>query len=315
MKNLRRKIFLFLERLSFLQLLSSFFIIVILFAICYSVFSPGDNGIRTIIQERFDFGKSIYFSLVTISSLGYGDMQPMGISRWLSVCEVLLGLSIMGMLIAKLTSSRLSYHVKRLYVSDSNRQLSQYLSRLTKVTTEINNIILIYSSKFADIPNRNTKTSREKLKANLEEARQCLSMNYFEYIQSIKELKSYINIEVSSSDFLSEISHDILESISSCTSDFVKNSYQFLTSISDNKRGWLLYGEPGKRFQILLDEITEFCKIVQKSSKDNQINLYFSSIESDCIKSKNDIIIVSIAIFDINPPDQIIDVSTELQSI
>lgn len=46
----------------------------------------------------------IYFSIVTITSLGYGDIQPMGYSRAIASMEVLCGLVLVGFAVGKLTS-------------------------------------------------------------------------------------------------------------------------------------------------------------------------------------------------------------------
>jgi hypothetical protein len=43
-----------------------------------------------------------YFSIVAITSLGYGDIAPLGFSRLIAAAEVLIGLIVMGLIIAKL---------------------------------------------------------------------------------------------------------------------------------------------------------------------------------------------------------------------
>ena len=72
----------------------------------------------------------VFFSIVTVTSLGYGDLYPVGFSRVIAGAEVLFGLAFMGVMIAKVTSRRLSYHVQRLFVSDAQQRLDDFAERL-----------------------------------------------------------------------------------------------------------------------------------------------------------------------------------------
>jgi len=314
MKDIRRKIFLFLEKLSFLQLFLCFAIIVVVFGYCYFALTPGGNGIRTTIEETFDIWNGMYFSVVTISSLGYGDMQPLGLSRFLSAIEVLLGLSLMGMLVAKLTSSRLSYHVKRLYISDSHRQLYEFQSKIRSTLSEINKLIQVFSPTFFETPRIKENIPKDVYQLNLGRARRSFANSFSELNKLIGELRSYINTEVGNGDFFSDISTDTIKDMGNYISEFSNLSYQFLIGIPEAKRPNLLYGEVGKNYNNSLNQIMGLCELVTKHSKDNQLKLLYSTIESVCSKSKNEIIIVSIAIYEINPPDQKIGGSVEPQT-
>ena len=98
---------------------------VILFGFAYTLLTPIGHGIGQNLTPLSDttFLTGIYFSIVTISSLGYGHIHPMGFSKALACIEVLMGLGVMGILIAKVTSRRLSYHVSRLFSSDAQTRL------------------------------------------------------------------------------------------------------------------------------------------------------------------------------------------------
>jgi hypothetical protein len=47
-----------------------------------------------------DFGTALYFSIVTWTTLGYGDVQPVGLSRAFSAVEALLGYIYLGLLVS-----------------------------------------------------------------------------------------------------------------------------------------------------------------------------------------------------------------------
>ena len=103
---------------------------VIVFGVLYHYLTQYDHGIGR-DNEALDNATvftGIYFSIVTISSLGYGDMHPMGISKVLACLEVLFGLVMIGVMIAKVTS----YRVERIYSSDAQNRLENFAERFNK---------------------------------------------------------------------------------------------------------------------------------------------------------------------------------------
>ena len=46
-----------------------------------------------------DFGQALYFSIVTFASLGYGDIQPVGMARGLAAVEALLGVFMISLFV------------------------------------------------------------------------------------------------------------------------------------------------------------------------------------------------------------------------
>lgn len=62
-----------------------------------------------------DLSTALYFSIVTFSSLGYGDVVPLGLSRAFAMLEVLLGLLFIGTLVSKLVSMRQERLLTSLY--------------------------------------------------------------------------------------------------------------------------------------------------------------------------------------------------------
>lgn len=115
-----------------------FFAAIILFGLIYS-FLPTNHGWMP--QEQQDIWSHIweglYFSVVTITSLGYGDLQPKGFSRILAGIEVVLGLTLIGLMIAKLTSERVSHFVSSIYVSDTQRNLVDFASKFQVASENI----------------------------------------------------------------------------------------------------------------------------------------------------------------------------------
>lgn len=70
----------------------------------------------------------LYFSVVSISSLGYGDFRPVGYGRVVAAVEVIFGLILIALIVSKLASDRTSTYVRLLYSSDSERRLKEFKS-------------------------------------------------------------------------------------------------------------------------------------------------------------------------------------------
>lgn len=62
------------------------------------------NGLASEHDPTISFGDAMYFSVITESTLGYGDIHPRGWSRLLACLQVVLGLAVAGISVAKITS-------------------------------------------------------------------------------------------------------------------------------------------------------------------------------------------------------------------
>ncbi len=76
------------------------------------------------------FGDALYFSIVTISSLGYGDIRPIGWARALVGLEVTVGLAFLGLLVAKISSVKQDYILRRIYTESVDAKLATYVREL-----------------------------------------------------------------------------------------------------------------------------------------------------------------------------------------
>jgi potassium channel LctB len=70
----------------------------------HNVFTPSANGTAnecfSILQD------SLYLSGMTLLSVGYGDVTPMGIGRWIAIIEALLGYIMPAVLVARTMMDR-----------------------------------------------------------------------------------------------------------------------------------------------------------------------------------------------------------------
>jgi len=130
------------------------------------------------------FWNCLYFSVVTFTSLGYGDILPKGISKALASLEVILGLAYLGVFIAKLSSSKQSYHLAQLYARDAQERLDDYALLL-------------------DEQRRATKQIFELMKRG-EKLPRSLSKTQVDLYRTILRIRAYISFEISHGDLLLE---------------------------------------------------------------------------------------------------------------
>ena len=100
------------------------------------------------------FWESIYISTITISSLGYADIYPLGLSKLIASIQVLLGLTLIGIMLAKLTSRTLSYHISHLFSSEVRRRLEEITNNFSTLEADLTDIASRY---FTEYPNQGYK--------------------------------------------------------------------------------------------------------------------------------------------------------------
>ena len=83
--------------------LATVIMIITLFAGAYS--SGAGSFIELGEIKELNFGESLYFSTVTFTTVGYGDISPLGINRFFAAFEALIGVLINVALIGYLLSA------------------------------------------------------------------------------------------------------------------------------------------------------------------------------------------------------------------
>jgi len=80
---------------------------------------------------------AIYFSFTTATSVGYGDVLPVGATRILAVTEAVGGLLIFGLLIAKFVSYRQEMLVREIHGVTFEERLDRVQANLHLVVSEL----------------------------------------------------------------------------------------------------------------------------------------------------------------------------------
>ncbi|WP_027956054.1 potassium channel family protein [Halobacillus kuroshimensis] len=95
----------------FIAVMLLYTIVMIGFGLIYTVLIlEGVDVYRTGIPYRRvswieEFIRSIYFSGVTLFTVGYGDMLPVGVGKWLAILEAMIGYTLPAALAAKVWQS------------------------------------------------------------------------------------------------------------------------------------------------------------------------------------------------------------------
>src|SRR5437588_11621844 len=83
------------------------------------------------------FHAALYFSAVTATSVGYGDIVPTGIARVLAIAESMGGLVLFGMLVSKFVSRRQEELIGESHRIACEERLDRVRTNLHLVRTEL----------------------------------------------------------------------------------------------------------------------------------------------------------------------------------
>ena len=83
------------------------------------------------------FATSIYFSFVTATSLGYGDIVPVGIARGIAIAEAISALLIFGAVVAKFVSHRQEELVLEIHRITFEERLDRVQTNLHMVISDV----------------------------------------------------------------------------------------------------------------------------------------------------------------------------------
>lgn len=81
---------------------------VLLFSVIEALFLLADHPQVFVNKNPAGFFDLLYFNFITIITIGYGDLHPVGWGRLFSVVEGILGVGIFGLLVAAITTKLLS---------------------------------------------------------------------------------------------------------------------------------------------------------------------------------------------------------------
>lgn len=100
-------------------LFALWFVLAAVFAMAYAllaVFAPAHAPQQLVgLQPLPLFGNSLYYSIITSTTTGYGDIVPMGFSKALSSVQALVGFFLLAILVTKLVGQQQDLAVRQMH--------------------------------------------------------------------------------------------------------------------------------------------------------------------------------------------------------
>ena len=266
---------------------ATFILMIILFGLMYWILTPLDNGVKegSDIPSEFTFLQGIYFSIVTISSLGYGDLRPVGVSRVLASLEVFLGLLFVGIMIAALTSRRLSHLVSRLFVSDARKRLKDFSNLFNKSEQEFSELLSRFSHIYQIVPGITFQNS------NAMEVACYFNSSVHALMTNSMELRDYIRDETEEGNYFDLVPVSAILEVSNAVSESFTVLSQCVISLPTASRPEIFLSILNKanRSSIMssVEMQRELCQIGIIYGADQKIIQSFEKIESICENISN----------------------------
>lgn len=275
--SIKRAIAIWIDHTRLAQFLYIFALGVLVFGFAFYVLTSFGQGLvgNTTVPTPITVWTSMYFSVVTISTLGYGDIVPTGASKCLACAEVLFGLTTMGIIVAKLTSGRLSYHIRRLFRTDIQNRLENYHLDFEKVRDSFSLLFPRIGTAFQETP---TSTPSNQQADCTTEFRRTLSKFNSRTLSFCRE----IIYETEQGDFFGEAPTDILERTVAEIEQSLFRLGQLVLSLPISARPILLDAENRKRISEIIEGLSELNQKVSQHCQVEQTRKSFAQIAERC---------------------------------
>jgi len=234
--------------------------VIILFSIAYYIFAFSNNGLvfshKT--SAQVSFWNCVYFSIVTISSLGYGDMRPQGLSKVLSCIEVLMGLGFLGLMVAKIASLKQDYQLRRVYSFMTKQSLDDFYESLNICHQGYKELLDEASSVISNDQNGLQPPGKRKQLKDLNNRLQ----------KVCRSLRGYLVYETKKVDYFSEIAASsiirLLKPIASILNLWGQMPKEYRPAFVERSRK--------KRLYQTLTFFDDICDIIERNTLNEEIN-------------------------------------------
>lgn len=137
------KVYTLIDKLTFFNIFAIWTLIIIMFGLAYFFLSNSFSFISysatdTEVNYILD---SIYFSFITATSTGFGDIIPHGVFKIVSIIEVIFGLLLLAFVTSKLISIKQDAILNEIYEISFNERISRLRSSLLLFRQNLNKII------------------------------------------------------------------------------------------------------------------------------------------------------------------------------
>jgi hypothetical protein len=124
-----------IDKVSYLQVALAAITIIASSAVYFWMKSGSADGLDKCAGKGF--GEALYFSIITFSTVGYGDVTPIGWGRMVASTEVLIGLVLTALFIGKIASERQAALLLLIYTSDQQRRIAEFSNEIREFTASL----------------------------------------------------------------------------------------------------------------------------------------------------------------------------------
>ncbi len=174
------KLLKFINAVSFLHIFLLWLALNLIFSFFYFFISlwPGHGLLFINGSSSFDFVgflNALYFSFITSTGVGYGDIVPMGTSKFLTVVEVIMELVLYGILVSKLVGLKQEIMLKEIYTITFEENINRLRASMFLLRSDM--------SRFIDKIESKTLKKRELSD---------LSLQFYNFEKSMKDIARVI---------------------------------------------------------------------------------------------------------------------------
>jgi len=132
------------DKLTFFRISILWFSMVAFFGALYSGFSNGSSYLMypSSGQKVTGIFDHIYFSFITATSTGFGDIVPFGLFRTISVIEVVFGLILFALVTSKIISIKQNVIIEEIYDISFSEKIHRIRSSLLLFRQHLSRIIV-----------------------------------------------------------------------------------------------------------------------------------------------------------------------------
>jgi len=131
------------DKLSFLHIFLIWAIVIVMFGLAYHFLTKGTSYLYQSLGDKTTLSvfDTIYFSFITATTTGFGDIIPFGGFRILALIEVVCGLLLLAFVMSKLVSIKQDIILNEVYEISFGEKISRIRSSLLLFRQNINRII------------------------------------------------------------------------------------------------------------------------------------------------------------------------------
>ncbi len=211
-------------------------------------------------NRSMTFGDALYFSLVTVSSLGYGDIRPIGWTRMFVGAEVIMGLAFFGILVAKISSVKQDHILRQMYYAEL---IETRLNKYTESLDEFRKLYRITSNMLLDgeiDPELTTTFSSDVEETTL----------FYQVSALLNELTKMIEFEISNGGFFGDVSDATVSRIYASVQSMLHHTTSILERDPERAYAHVLCGNE-ERVLAMLDAAEKLAGLGKRYSHNREI--------------------------------------------